>query len=63
MWGKIEYRGDYLRDLGLDRMTHFPPLRSFGSNEMGIDIYKVIVQDLEEEMGEEKDEGIEVQES
>ena len=63
MWGKIEYRGDYLRALGLDRMTHFPPLRSFGSNEMGIDTYKDIGQDLEEEMEEEKDGGIEVQES
>lgn len=63
MWGKIEYRGDYLRDLGLDLMTHFPPLRSFSSNEMGIDTYKDIGQDLEEEMEEEKDGGIEVQES
>ena len=63
MWGKIEYRGDYLRDLGLDLMTHFPPLRSFGSNEREKRHKMDIGQDLEEEVGEEKDGGIEVQES
>ena len=60
MWGKIEYRGDYLRDLGLDLMTHFP---SFRGNEREKRHIMDIGQDLEEEMGEEKDGGIEVQES